>query len=144
MLNRLIFQSATATRATRSIKVVTFTQSSVSSFTRSFHSTGIQLAIEDDASARAQRLKSFLETIRGNENIRNQLKSVQLVIASKIKDPTETPSLMQQLQLLSDKEVRAEMVKLSEVMKAENVNLSKEDVGWLMQSLKAQMGEEDK
>jgi hypothetical protein len=56
----------------------------------------------------------------------------------------EPPSLMQQIKLLSDAEVRAEMVKLSDIMKEENVNLNKEDVGFLMQALKAQMDKEDK
>lgn len=109
--------------------------------TRTFSSTSVRFAVEDEARARAARLQAFLETIRANEPVRNQLKSVQLVIASKLKDQNETPSLMQQLKLLSDTEVRAEMVKLSEVMKEENINIQKEDVGWLMQAFKAQMGE---
>lgn len=101
-------------------------------------------ASENPAAERASRLQSFLEQIRSNEKIREQLKSVQLVIASKIDTTSnEPPSLMQQLALMSDTEVRKEMVKLSEVMKEENVNISKEDVGWLMQAFKAQMGEGD-
>lgn len=51
----------------------------------------------------------------------------------------EPPSLMQQLQLLRDQEVRAEMLKLSEIMKEEKINLKAEDVSFLMQALKAQM-----
>lgn len=51
----------------------------------------------------------------------------------------EPPSLMQQLQLLRDQEVRAEMLKLSEIMKEEKINLKAEDVSFLMQGLKAQM-----
>lgn len=111
--------------------------------TRTFSSTSFKLAIEDEGRARAARLQVFLETIRANEPVRNQLKSVQIVIASKLKDQNETPSLMQQLKLLMDKEVKAEMAKLSEIMKQENINIQKEDVAWLMQAFKAQMDQSE-
>lgn len=111
------------------------------SFTRSFCGSKILCASENPAAERAARLAAFLQTIRSNENVYNQLKSVQLIIASKVQNTNETPSLMDQLKLLSDAEVRAEMTKLSEVMKQENVNISREDVGWLMQAFKAQMDE---
>lgn len=109
---------------------------------RSFASTAAALAKEDVEAARATRLSAFIEQIRSNEKVHSQLRSVQLIIASKIKTAGTEPSLMQQMQLLSDKEVRAEMLKLSDIMKEENVNISKEDVGFLMQCLKAQMDEE--
>ncbi|ODQ47134.1 hypothetical protein PICMEDRAFT_71245 [Pichia membranifaciens NRRL Y-2026] len=109
---------------------------------RSFASTAAALAKEDVEAARATRLSAFIEQIRSNEKVHSQLRSVQLIIASKIKTAGTDPSLMQQMQLLSDKEVRAEMLKLSDIMKEENVNISKEDVGFLMQCLKAQMDEE--
>lgn len=109
---------------------------------RTFSKSCKVLAEEDPAHERALRLKSFLEQIRASDKIREQLKSVQLVIASKVEtNSDEPPSLVQQLKLLSDVEVRTEMIKLSEVMKEENVNIAKEDVGWLMQAFKAQMGE---
>lgn len=109
---------------------------------RSFASTASALAKEDVEAARAARLTAFIEQIRSNEKVHSQLRSVQIIIASKIKSAGTEPSLMQQMQLLSDKEVRAEMLKLSDIMKEENVNISKEDVGFLMQCLKAQMDEE--
>lgn len=109
---------------------------------RTFATTQPALAKEDVEGARSARLTAFIEQIRSNEKVHTQLRSVQLVIASKIGNTGAQPSLMQQMQLLSDKEVRAEMLKLSEIMKQENVNISKEDVGFLMQCLKAQMDEE--
>lgn len=112
---------------------------------RTFTSASVRLASEDPNAQRLQRLAEFQEKIRNNTRIHQQLKSVQLVIASKMDVSSGSPpSLMQQLQLLSNKEVRDEMVKLSEIMKEENINLNKEDVGFLMQALKAQMDKEDK
>jgi succinate dehydrogenase/fumarate reductase flavoprotein subunit len=111
---------------------------------RSFTTSAVKLAAEDPQAARMQRLAAFQEQIRNSPNIHQQLKSIQLVIASKMEVTNEPPSLMQQIKLLSDAEVRAEMVKLSDIMKEENVNLNKEDVGFLMQALKAQMDKEDK
>lgn len=109
--------------------------------TRSFSYSRFVFAQEDVDGARAARLAAFVEQIRASEKIYNQLKSVQFKIASKVKNMNEEPSMMQQLQLLSDPEVRTEMQKLAEIMKEENVNIGREDVGWLMETLKAQMGE---
>lgn len=116
---------------------------------RRFSTTKISFAHQDEAAAaaaaRTARLKEFVQKLRANERVCSQLRSVQLIIASKVKttDAQQQPTIMQQMQLLADKEVRAEMMKLSEVMKEEDVNINKEDVGFLMQCLKAQM-EEDK
>ncbi|TID17625.1 hypothetical protein CANINC_003991 [Pichia inconspicua] len=110
--------------------------------TRFFSSTFSRLAKEDPDAARNARLQAFLNQIRSTPAVFNQLKAVQLIIASKIDaSPDRPPSIMQQLSLLTDPEVRAEMVKLSEAMAAANINIDKEDVGFLMQSLKAHVDE---
>lgn len=110
--------------------------------TRFFSGSSRCLAKEDPDAARNARLQAFLNQIRSTPAVFNQLKAVQLIIASKIETSADRPpSIMQQLSLLSDPEVRAEMVKLSEAMAAANININKEDVGFLMQSLKAHVDE---
>lgn len=111
---------------------------------RNFSQSKLLLAQEDPAAARTARLKEFIKQMRENERVCSQLRSVQLIIASKVKSTDKEPTIMEQMQLLTDKEVRAEMIKLSDVMKEENVNIKKEDVGFLMQCLKAQMDNENK
>lgn len=107
---------------------------------RLFSSSPTNRAEESPEAARAKRLQEFLVQIRSNEKICNQLRTVQITIAGKMELTNgEPPSLMQQLQLLRDQEVCAEMLKLSEIMKEEKINLKAEDVSFLMQALKAQM-----
>ncbi|KAG0673001.1 hypothetical protein C6P40_003210 [Pichia californica] len=114
--------------------------------TRSFSFTRLSLAQEDVAGAaaaeRTARLKEFVQKLRANERVCNQLRSVQVVIASKVKTTEKQPTIMQQMQLLADSEVRAEMSKLSDIMKEEDININPQDVGFLMSCLKAQMEEE--
>lgn len=139
MLSRVI------SAATKSIRPYSTTQQlafSALNARRTFSTSQVSFAKEDPDAARNARLQAFLNQIRSTPAVYNQLKSVQLIIATKLESNGQPPSIMQQLSLLSDPEVRAEMMKLSEAMANENINISREDVGFLMQSLKAQVDDQ--